>query len=192
VVAAATYVPTGESVAIKKISPFDNPTLCLRTLRELRILRALKHDNIIGIISVVRPKSLAAMTDVYLVQARPGPAATAIPTRPRGLNAADSDRSGEDAWRGLLQTLMDSDLNRIIRSQALSDDHVQYILYQILRGLLYLHSTGCLHRDLKPSNILINANCDLRICDFGLARAVNWQDEANSQFLTEYVATRYV
>lgn len=41
---------------------------------------------------------------------------------------------------------------------------------QILRGLKYVHSAGVLHRDLKPSNILLNATCDLKICDFGLAR----------------------
>jgi serine/threonine protein kinase len=39
-----------------------------------------------------------------------------------------------------------------------------------LRGLKYIHSANVLHRDLKPSNILVNSNCDLKICDFGLAR----------------------
>ena len=41
---------------------------------------------------------------------------------------------------------------------------------QILRGLKYVHSANVLHRDLKPSNLLVNANCDLKIGDFGLAR----------------------
>ena len=41
---------------------------------------------------------------------------------------------------------------------------------QLLRGLKYLHSASVLHRDLKPSNLLLNATCDLKICDFGLAR----------------------
>ena len=41
---------------------------------------------------------------------------------------------------------------------------------KVLRGLKYVHSAGVLHRDLKPSNLLVNADCDLRICDFGLAR----------------------
>lgn len=45
--------------------------------------------------------------------------------------------------------LMDTDLHQIIRSpQDLSDDHCQYFLYQILRGMKYVHSAGVLHRDL--------------------------------------------
>lgn len=45
---------------------------------------------------------------------------------------------------------------------------------QILRGLKYVHTANVLHRDLKPSNLLLNASCDLRICDFGLARTRCW------------------
>uniref|UniRef100_A0A453QQH7 Protein kinase domain-containing protein n=1 Tax=Aegilops tauschii subsp. strangulata TaxID=200361 RepID=A0A453QQH7_AEGTS len=83
--------------------------------------------------------------------------------------------------------LMDTDLHQIIRSnQALSEEHCQYFLYQILRGLKYIHSANVLHRDLKPSNLLLNANCDLKICDFGLARTTSETD-----FMTEYVVTRW-
>jgi len=67
---------------------------------------------------------------------------------------------------------METDLEGIIRSeQPLTDDHTQFFLYQILRGLKYMHSAGILHRDLKPRKLLVNSNCDLKICDFGLARA---------------------
>ena len=46
-----------------------------------------------------------------------------------------------------------------------------------------------LHRDLKPGNLLVNADCELKICDFGLARGFN---QAQKQgFMTEYVATRW-
>ncbi|KAI7664637.1 Mitogen-activated protein kinase, partial [Hortaea werneckii] len=66
----------------------------------------------------------------------------------------------------------------------LEKQFIQYFLYQILRGLKYVHSAGVVHRDLKPSNILINENCDLKICDFGLARIQDPQ-------MTGYVSTRY-
>lgn len=62
----------------------------------------------------------------------------------------------------------------------------QYFLYQLLRGLKYVHSANVLHRDLKPSNLLMNANCDLKIGDFGLARTTSETD-----FMTEYVVTRW-
>ena len=53
-----------------------------------------------------------------------------------------------------------------------------------------MHSANVLHRDLKPSNLLLNANCDLKVCDFGLARSAASQED-NSGFMTEYVATRW-
>lgn len=90
----------------------------------------------------------------------------------------------------LIQELMETDLHRVIRTQHLSDDHVQYFTYQTLRALKALHSANVLHRDLKPSNLLINSNCDLKICDFGLARSVA-SSEDNFGFMTEYVATRW-
>ena len=46
-------------------------------------------------------------------------------------------------------------------------------MYQLLRGLLFLHSADIMHRDIKPCNLLVNTNCDLKICDFGLARGID-------------------
>ena len=66
---------------------------------------------------------------------------------------------------------MECDLAAIIRSgQPLTDAHYQSFIYQILCGLKYIHSANVLHRDLKPGNLLVNADCELKICDFGLAR----------------------
>lgn len=90
----------------------------------------------------------------------------------------------------IVQELMETDLHRVIQTQKLSDDHCQYFVYQILRALKMLHSANVLHRDLKPSNLLVNSNCDLKVCDFGLARTVAHQED-NSGFMTEYVATRW-
>merc|ERR1712232_1172490 len=68
---------------------------------------------------------------------------------------------------------MPTDLKKILRSkQYFSNLHIKYILYQILLGLKYIRSAGIVHRDLKPENIIINEECIIRICDFGLARGV--------------------
>ena len=65
---------------------------------------------------------------------------------------------------------MEADLNRLIHSkQNLTNQHYCYFMYQLLRGLLLLHTSHIMHRDIKPCNLLVNVNCDLKICDFGLA-----------------------
>jgi mitogen-activated protein kinase 1/3 len=84
---------------------------------------------------------------------------------------------------------LETDLHKIIYSKnVLTDEHIQYFVYQVLRGLKYIHSAKVIHRDLKPSNLLLNGNCDLKICDFGLARGV--KEEVDYE-LTEYVVTRW-
>eukprot|EP00198_Chlamydomonas_reinhardtii_P001516 XP_001690852.1 mitogen-activated protein kinase 3 [Chlamydomonas reinhardtii] len=153
VVASAKDSVTGEKVAIKKIgNAFENLTDARRTLREIKLLRHLKHDNIIAVKDILKPPAKDKFNDVYLVY-----------------------------------ELMDTDLHQIIRSsQPLTNEHFQYFVYQVLRGLKYVHTANVLHRDLKPSNLLLNASCDLKICDFGLART-----GSERNFMTEYVVTRW-
>jgi serine/threonine protein kinase len=91
----------------------------------------------------------------------------------------------------IVTDLMETDLRQIIKSdQHLTDQHIQYFLYQILRALKYIHSSNVLHRDLKPSNILLNADCELKICDFGLSRGIDFETD-NPMMSTPYVATRW-
>ena len=60
-----------------------------------------------------------------------------------------------------------------------------------MRGLKYIHSAAIYHRDLKPRNLLVNSNCDLKICDFGLARANIEQLKTANTVMTDYIATRW-
>jgi len=124
-------------VAIKKITrPFQSDVHAKRTYRELRMLKHMNHENIVGLLDCFTPHSTKEeFNDVYMVM-----------------------------------PLMGADLNSIIKTQKLSDDHIQFLIYQILRGMKYVHSAGIIHRDLKPSNIAVNEDCELKILDFGLAR----------------------
>lgn len=138
-------------VAIKKIArPFQSAVHAKRTYREMRMLKHMVHENIIGLLDCFTPTSkLDDFQDVYMVT-----------------------------------HLMGADLNNIIKTQKLSDDHVQFLVYQIIRGMKYVHSAGIIHRDLKPSNIAVNEDCELKILDFGLARPTENE-------MTGYVATRW-
>jgi len=72
--------------------------------------------------------------------------------------------------------------------------YLQYFIYQVLRALKSIHSADIVHRDLKPANLLVNANCDLKVCDFGLARSVKTSSSQGPKdigIMTEYVATRW-
>jgi mitogen-activated protein kinase 15 len=73
----------------------------------------------------------------------------------------------------------------------LQDIHKVYIVYQILKCLKYLHSAEIVHRDLKPANILIDAECNVKVADFGLARSIQAFDDESAPVMTDYVATRW-
>ncbi|NWV29767.1 MK15 kinase, partial [Origma solitaria] len=88
---------------------------------------------------------------------------------------------------------MDTDLHAVIKKgNLLKDIHKCYILYQLLKATKFIHSGNVIHRDQKPSNILLDAQCCVKLCDFGLARSLCQQSEDQaSPALTEYVATRW-
>jgi len=91
----------------------------------------------------------------------------------------------------LIFDYMETDLHTVIRHNILEDVHKEYIIYQTLKALKYIHSAGIIHRDLKPSNILINSDVNIKICDFGLARSLALGKEGSLPVLTDYVATRW-
>jgi len=90
---------------------------------------------------------------------------------------------------------METDLHAVIRAGILEDVHQRYIIYQLLKGLKYMHSAAIIHRDLKPSNLLLNSECLLKIADFGLARSIEFKEDegegGQGGVMTDYVATRW-
>jgi len=76
---------------------------------------------------------------------------------------------------------LDTDLYKLLQSeQYLTDEHVQSFLYQLLCGIKHIHAANCIHRDLKPANILLNEDCTLKICDFGLSRVMPKSKKSSS------------
>merc|ERR1719414_1603445 len=73
----------------------------------------------------------------------------------------------------IVMEICDSDLKKLCRTDVtLGTLHINTLLYNLLVGLQYLHSAGIYHRDLKPANCLVNQDCSVKICDFGLSRAL--------------------
>ncbi|XP_033375815.1 mitogen-activated protein kinase 13 isoform X5 [Parus major] len=61
----------------------------------------------------------------------------------------------------LVMPYMRTDLQKIM-GHEFSDEKIQYLVYQMLKGLKYIHSAGIVHRDLKPSNLAVNEDCQLK------------------------------
>eukprot|EP00928_Gymnodinium_smaydae_P082075 TRINITY_DN654_c0_g2_i1.p1 TRINITY_DN654_c0_g2~~TRINITY_DN654_c0_g2_i1.p1 ORF type:complete len:510 (+),score=129.97 TRINITY_DN654_c0_g2_i1:127-1656(+) len=106
----------------------------------------------------------------------------------RLLNVLKADND-QDIY--LICDYMESDLHAVIRANILEEIHKQYVIYQLVKALKYMHSGQLLHRDIKPSNILLNSDCLVKVCDFGLARGIQQSDLQASPVLTDYVATRW-
>ncbi|EGZ27653.1 hypothetical protein PHYSODRAFT_554092 [Phytophthora sojae] len=79
----------------------------------------------------------------------------------------------EDGKLFLVFEFMDKDLKRFMEHKLgkLEPAQIKSLLYQLLKGLAFSHSRGIMHRDLKPQNLLVNNTGELKIADFGLARA---------------------
>jgi serine/threonine protein kinase len=173
---------TDEKVAIKHIDRvFADKADTVRIIRELRFLRLLKHPNIVAVKDVLIPQRQKAFDDIFIV------------TVSNALPCPCQCAGGRLTAGCVSQELLDTDLAHLIKSKTKYDDiHTRWLLFQLLRGLKHIHAANVFHRDLKPGNLLLNANCDLKICDFGLARA-NFTEEAADTpvFWTDYVATRW-
>jgi mitogen-activated protein kinase 1/3 len=117
---------------------FEDEVDCKRILRELALLRRLKHPYVVELFEVIEPRDRAAFDTLYVVM-----------------------------------ELAESDLKKVIKSAIhLTLKHIQLVVYNLFCAIKFLHSANVLHRDLKPANVLVNEDCSVKICDFGLARSI--------------------
>ncbi|XP_006001969.1 mitogen-activated protein kinase 6 [Latimeria chalumnae] len=134
-------------VAVKKIVLTD-PQSVKHALREIKIIRRLDHDNIVKVFEVLGPNGRLLTEDVVSFTE---------------LNCVY-----------IVQEYMETDLARLLQQGPLLEEHARLFMYQLLRGLKYIHSANVLHRDLKPANLFINTeDLVLKIGDFGLARIMD-------------------
>lgn len=139
-VALATKVSTKQKVAIKRMENiFEDETDCKRILREISLMRRLKHPFLVELIEVLAPGAAKSFNTLYVVM-----------------------------------EYAESDLKKIIKSNInLEMLHIQTIVYNLLCAIKYLHESNVIHRDLKPANVLINEDCTVKLCDYGLARSIS-------------------
>ncbi|CAG5858692.1 mitogen-activated protein kinase 6 isoform 1-T2 [Menidia menidia] len=134
-------------VAVKKIILTD-PQSVKHALREIKIIRRLDHDNIVKVFETLGPSGRMLTEDVV------------------SLTEVNSVY--------IVQEYMETDLCQLLDRGLLSEGHARLFMYQLLRGLKYIHSANVLHRDLKPANLFVNTeDLVLKIGDFGLARIMD-------------------
>ncbi|KPP62279.1 mitogen-activated protein kinase 4-like [Scleropages formosus] len=148
-------------VAVKRL-PLRGALAVKHALREVKITRRLRHENVVAVHEVL------------------GPGGRPLPPDPTFLPALY-----------VVQECMQTDLARLLEGGPLPSDHAKLFFYQLLRGLKYIHSANVLHRDLKPANIFLNVDqLLLKIGDFGLARIVD-PHYSHEGYLSEGLVTKW-
>ncbi|KAG7738947.1 hypothetical protein KL923_002747 [Ogataea haglerorum] len=127
----------GTFVALKEINLDSEEGTPSTAIREISIMKELRHENIITLYDVIHTENKLTLVFEYL----------------------DKD----------LKKYMDT--NGYNKSGALEPHVVKSFMFQLLRGIMFCHDNRVLHRDLKPQNLLISSKGELKLGDFGLARA---------------------
>jgi len=144
VVARATDGVTKQPVAIKKVhSAFDTTADARHLLREIRLLRHMRHPHVLPLLDLDAPIEYKNWADVYLV-----------------MPLLDTD----------LEVLLAGIAGG--RRKDLSDHQKRAIFFQLLSAVAYLHAAGVAHRDIKPGNVLLSKSAHVMLGDLGLARYI--------------------
>ena len=94
----------------------------------------------------------------------------------------------------LVMDFMTTDLHHVLKNgkeSEMDEEHMLVLMYKLLCALKFLHECDIIHRDIKPSNILVDDNCDIKICDFGLSRTLHTEERLltlNNPLLFEKIA----
>ncbi|RMZ95847.1 cyclin-dependent kinase-like 2 isoform X4 [Brachionus plicatilis] len=140
----------GSVVAIKKFLESENDRAVKKiAFREIKILKSLRHENLVNLIEVFRRNRKIYLVFEYIDQ-------------------------------NLLEEIEKT-------KNGLGEEKTREIMYQVVRGVDFMHSNNIIHRDIKPENVLINNNGLIKVCDFGFARQI----AQPSEIYTDYVATRW-
>lgn len=132
---------TGQFVALKEIHLDSEEGTPSTAIREISLMKELKHENIVSLYDVIHTENKLMLVFEYM----------------------DKD----------LKKYMDSFQNPIPNAPrgSLDPPTIKSFMWQLLRGIAFCHENRVLHRDLKPQNLLINTQGQLKLGDFGLARA---------------------
>ena len=78
-------------------------------------------------------------------------------------------------WIFIVMELFQADLKKVMNASNENDfnkDHLLILFYNSVCCLNFLHSANIMHRDIKPANILVDGECQTKLCDFGFSRTV--------------------
>ena len=151
-----------ETVLIKKLHrPFDSVRSCLLTFREICLLKHVRHESIMQ------------LHDLFTPQQRLGEFSSAyLVYKALGAHSASlAHVKGHDV--------------------GVTDDHLKFLTYQLLRALKYLHSMDLVLRDLAPHHVAVNTDCELLIQNLASARRISTLKAEDDRFLTGYIGYRY-
>lgn len=139
---------TGNCVTLERLAnPFSRLDMAVRLHAEIVLLMHMRHENIVGLVDCFGDALTCSLAET-----------------------PDNGITGAGGYLHIVTSRCPNacTLQTIIRTETLSEEHVRFITYQILRGLKYLHSAKIVHGDLKPSNIVIDEDCQLMIADLGI------------------------
>lgn len=141
-------------VALKKIRlEAEDEGVPSTTIREISLLKEMQDPNIVQLLDIVHADGHSVYLVMEFLDLDLKEYMEALPVSDGGRGKPLPDESTAMATLGL------------------GDAMVKKFMAQLLEGIQYCHSRRILHRDLKPQNLLIDRDGNLKLADFGLARA---------------------